>query len=162
EHGHEVTVAIELVSRGKTGRARPDDGDALSAADCRRVRRDPRFGERTLDDGEFHLFDGDRLIVNAEHAGGFAGGPTHASCEFGKTVGRVQPIDRGAPLAAIDEVVPVRNAIAQRTSLMTERNAAVHAARGLLANLWLGQREVDLVPVVDAFQNWSCQRPGAA
>ena len=37
-----------------------------------------------------------------------------------------------APVVAVDEIVPVGNQVAERTALMAERDAAVHAARGLI------------------------------
>ena len=58
----------------------------------------------------------------------------------------MQLVDRVAPLAAIHEVVPVGDQVAQRAALVTERDAAVHAARPLAAQLGLGlQGEVRVV-----------------
>ena len=74
--------------------------------------------------------------------------------ELGEVVGRVQPLDRGVPVVAPDQVVPLRDDVAQRAALVAERDAAVHAAAGL----GLDDRQqrpprtagVDLVPVVGA------------
>src|SRR6185312_11200668 len=55
-------------------------------------------------------------------------------------------LDGVAPLVAIDEVVPVGDEVAQRTTLVTERHAAVHAPRALAAQFGVGlQREVLVV-----------------
>ena len=58
-----------------------------------------------------------------------------------------------SPLSAPDEVVPLRNEVAQRAALVAERDAAVHAAAGLALQdaLFLGL--VDLFPVHDADRN---------
>jgi hypothetical protein len=40
-------------------------------------------------------------------------------------------IERFAPVAAIDQVVPVRDDVVHRAAVVAERNAAVHAARAL-------------------------------
>ena len=61
----------------------------------------------------------------------------------------MQPIDGRAPAIAVDEIVPVRDDIAQRARLMTERNAAIHAAGRLLLEHDLRLRDVDFVPVPD-------------
>ena len=54
------------------------------------------------------------------------------------------------PVAAIDEIVPVRDLIVHRAAGVTVGNAAIHAARGLGARLALREREHELVPMLDA------------
>ena len=51
------------------------------------------------------------------------------------------------PAVAVHEVVPVGDQVAERAALVAEGDAAVHAARALLAQLLVGVRQVDLVPV---------------
>jgi hypothetical protein len=59
----------------------------------------------------------------------------------------VQLRERVLPTVAVDEVVPVRDQVAERAALVAERHAAVHAARTLVAQrAVVGQREV--LPVV--------------
>ena len=79
-----------------------------------------------------------------------AGRGTQTSGELGEIVRRVQPLDRRLPAIAVDEIVPVGNQIPERAALVAERNAAVHAARALLPELFLRIRKVDLVPVASA------------
>src|SRR5262245_35562832 len=67
----------------------------------------------------------------------------------------MQPLDRGIPPIAIDEIVPVRNQIAKRASLMTERNAAVHATSALRFELSRRVWQIDLAPVLHALGNWT-------
>jgi hypothetical protein len=90
------------------------------------------------------------LRSDRHHAGRLARGGTEPSGELGKVVGCVQPFECDAPLVVIDEVVPLRNQVAQRTGVVTERDAAVHASAGLFAGRVLALRFVDLVPVCEA------------
>ncbi len=54
--------------------------------------------------------------------------------------------DRLVPLAAVHEVVPVGDQVAERAALVTEGHAAVHAARALATQLILALKpEVRLV-----------------
>src|SRR5207244_2156059 len=93
----------------------------------------------------------DRVVVDAEHARAFARGRAQPARPLGKVIRRVQALDRVAPLVLVDEVVPVGNDVAERAALVTERNAAVHAARRLLLEVGLRIREIDLFPVAHAF-----------
>src|SRR6202034_1518649 len=91
-------------------------------------------------DRAFDRFDGDRVVVDVEGAGSLARRRADAAGDFGEIVGRVQ-IARGfVPVAAIDQVVPVRNLVvdrrcgragAERPGALAIGHAAIHAARGL-------------------------------
>ena len=150
EHRHEMTGAVQLLGRRQTRRTRSDDGDRLARADERRLRRHPSFVECLVDDRHFDRLDRDRIVVDAEHARPFARRRTQAPGELGEIVRRVQPLERGLPAVAIDEIVPVGNQVAERTSLMAERNAAIHAPRALLLELVLRIRKIDFLPVLQA------------
>src|SRR5262249_2895369 len=103
--------------------------------------------------------DGDRIVVDVERAGRLARGGADAAGDFGEIVGGVQ-IARGLlPVAAIDEVVPIRDLLVDRTpgrragqdiGAVAIRNAAIHAARGLCSCLLFGQRQHELAPVLYA------------
>ena len=82
-----------------------------------------------VDDRHLDLLDGDRVGVDAEHAGGLARRRAQAPGELGEVVGGVQAFDGGLPVVAVDEVVPVRDEVAERAAVVAERDAAVHAAR---------------------------------
>ena len=56
-------------------------------------------------------------------------------------------IERLPPAVAVDEIVPVGNQVAQRTPVMAERNAAIHAARCLILQRRFLVRERHLAPV---------------
>src|SRR5262249_11570171 len=68
-------------------------------------------------------------------------------------VGRVQPIDRLAPVVAIHQVVPVGNDVSQWTAGVAERDAAVHAAGALLLERLDGQYLQKLVVVLQAISH---------
>ena len=55
------------------------------------------------------------------------------------------------PVLAPDQVVPLRDQVAERAAVVAEGDAAVHAAAGLLLDeRQQDARRVDLVPVLDA------------
>ena len=91
--------------------------------------------------------------VDAEHARGFARRGTDATGEFGEIVGGVQLADGVFPAAAIDEIVPVGDEVADGTSRLAEGDAAIHAARALLADLVFGKILINLEPVVHALEH---------
>ena len=77
----------------------------------------------------------------------------------GKVVRLVQPVERLAPAAAIDEIVPLGDQVVDRAAgghvghqvaRVAERNAAIHAARPLVSQLAVAQVLVELVPIEDA------------
>src|SRR5262249_30080904 len=110
-------------------------------------------------DRAFDGLDGDRVVVDVERAGGLARRRADTAGDLGEIVGRVQVARRLLPVAAIDQVVPVRDLVVHRTSggragddvgAVAIGDAAVHAARGLLAVLLLRQRQDELAPMLDA------------
>ena len=79
--------------------------------------------------------------------------------DFREIVGGVQVARGLPPVAAEDEVVPVRDLVVHRTAgrsagdgvgAVAIGHAAIHAARRLLAQLGLGQRQHELTPVAHA------------
>ena len=77
------------------------------------------------------------VVVDVERARRLAGRRADAAGELGEVVGRVQRLERVAPVAAVDEVVEVRNDVVDRAAAVAERRAAVHAARALHLGLFL-------------------------
>ena len=111
------------------------------------------FAPGALDDLDLDLLDGDRVLADAEHARGLARRRAQPPGELGEVVGGVQPLDRVAPVVAVDEVVPVGDEVAERAAVVAERDAAVHAAPGLDLQGLLGERLVDLAPVAQAHRH---------
>src|SRR6185369_11006399 len=96
------------------------------------------------------VLDGDGVVVDVEDAGLLAGSGADAAGELGEAVGRVQALDRLAPAAAVHEVVPVGDDVPERAALVTEGDAAIHAARALALQHVVGRPLLELAPVLQA------------
>ena len=120
----------------------------LPGIERRRLGDDPAFRESAVGDGLLNLLDRHRRLIDAQHTRRFARRRTDAAGELRKIVGRVQPPHRLFPTVLIHQLVPVGNDVVHRATGMAERHAAVHAARTLLAQLFVGQIAINLEPVV--------------
>jgi hypothetical protein len=146
--GDRVAGAAQLLGGGEPGRAGADHRDGAAGLDLRRLRHDPALVPGAVDDRDLDLLDRDRVaLADLQHAGRLARGGAQPAGELREVVGRVQLDDRLAPAVAVDEVVPVRDQVAQRTPVVAERHAALHAARALLAQALDGQRSDELLEV---------------
>ena len=151
EDRDEVSRLVQLIGRRQPRGSRSDDRHRLAGAQRRRGRGDPSFLDRALDDRQLDRLDRDRVVVDAQHARSLARRRTEAAGELGKVVGGEQAPDRGLPAVAIDEIVPVGDQVAERAALVTEGNAAVHAACALLLERCLRVEHIDLAPVAHSF-----------
>src|SRR5258708_27313228 len=71
----------------------------------------------------------------------------------------MQAVDRLLPAPAIDQVVPVRDDVAERAALVAEGDAAIHASRPLRAQLVLRHLEIVLAPVLQSLAHRApCRR----
>ena len=159
ENGDGVTRMVELLGGGEAGGPGPDDGDTLARAGGGNVRADPPLVEGAIRDDALDRLDRDRVVVQTEGARPLARSGTDAARELGEVVRLVEANGRLLPLAAPDEVVPVRNQVVHGAAgghspdelpRVAERGPAVHAARTLPAERRLGNRGVPLIPVPDA------------
>src|SRR6202521_4178080 len=157
---HVVAGARELLRAGHAGRARADDRDLLAGFGARDLRLDPAVLPGAVDDGAFDGFDGDGIVVDVERAGGLAGRRADAAGEFGKIVGRVQVVRGFFPVALVDQIVEIRNLVVDRAAGGARRhragavaigNAAIHAARRLVAGILLAQGNDEFAIALDAF-----------
>ena len=154
---HLVAGARQLLRSGKASRPRTDHRYLLAGL----VRRD--VGLEALRNGAvgdlaFDRLDGDRVVVDIERAGRFARRRADAAGEFRKIVGRVQVARGFVPVAAIDQIVPVRDLVVDRTAgrrigeelrAMAIGHAAIHATRRLVAHFLFRQRQNELMPMLD-------------
>ena len=145
-----VPGGVELLGGGQPRRARSRPRRPTTRAPIGVLASHPALAEPALDDPPLDPLDHHRVVVDREHAGGLARRRADQPGELGEVVGLVQAVEREPPLAAADEVVPLRDQVAERAALVAERDAAVHAAPPLLAQLVGRQREEDLVVVVGA------------
>ena len=154
---HLMSGARELLRASQAGRAGADDGDLLAGL-VRRHLRLQTFRDRTVGDLAFDGFDRDRVVVDIERAGRLARRRTDAAGEIREIVGRVQVARGLVPMAAIDQIVPVRNLVVHRAAggragdaagAVAIGHAAIHAARSLVADVLVRQRQHEFVPVLD-------------
>ena len=147
--------ASQLLRCCKPCRATTDNGDALSSLQRRNLWCHPSFSPRTINNRYFNLFDVHRVLVNSKHACGFARSRTEAACEFRKVVCGMKSFNGILPMLAIHQVIPVRNEVAERASVIAKRDTAVHATSSLtLENLTI-KRFVDLFPVLQTKFDWT-------
>ena len=140
KQGDAVAGAGELLGGGHARRARAHHRNRLAGFLRRDDGLDPAFFPGAIHDLAFDGFDGDRGFLDVQGAARLAGGGADSASEFGEIVGGVQVLCRRAPLVAIDQIVPVGNLVIDRAALVTKGNAAIHAARRLLADIGIGQR----------------------
>jgi len=111
----------------------------------------PSFVPCALDDAALDELDRNGWLVDAENAGGLAWSRADAPRELREIVGGVQAPNGCFPPAVVRQVVPIGDQVVDRAAGVAEGHAAVHAAGSLLALLLLGERFVDLEPILDAF-----------
>src|SRR4051812_46348497 len=150
EYVHVVAGAGELLRAGHAGGTRAHDRDFPSGLDRGRLGLDPALLDGTVGDRAFDRLDGHRIVVDVERAGGLAWRRTDAAGDLRKIIGGVEVARGFLPVAAIHQVVPVRDLVVHRTAGVAIGNAAIHAARGLLRILLVGQREDEFAPMPDA------------
>ena len=150
EHMHVMAGPRELLGAGKPGGSRSHDRDGLAGLMRRGLRSDPAFLEGLVDDRAFDRLDRHRIVFEIERAGRLAWRRTYAAGDLGKIVGRMEIARSLFPIAQIDEVVPVGDLVIHWTSRVTVRDAAIHAARRLLAQFRLRQRDDKFMIVPDA------------
>src|SRR5947207_10783848 len=153
EERDQVPGARQLLRARHARRTGAHDGDLLARAPGRDQRRHPALVPGVVDDVLLDVLDRDRVVVDVEDARLLAGRRADAAGELGEVVGRVQPVDRLAPAAAVHEVVPVRDDVPERAALVAEGDAAVHAARGLTLEQLVGRPLLELPPVLQALRD---------
>ena len=134
-HGDRVPGAGELLRGGQPGRAGADHGDppagrlpAPAAA-----RRSPRSNARlAISTSTCLMVTGSSPMPSTQAASHGAGHSRPVNS--GKLLVACSDSAAAAHVAGADQVVPVRDAVAQRAAVVAERDAAVHAAGGLLAD----------------------------
>src|SRR5713101_8087703 len=150
-----MSGAAQLLGRGQSCGARTNDGHLFPSANLWRFGMDPALNKPALHDIFFDLLDRDRRLVDPQHTRGFARRWTNPAGEFREVVGRVQLANCLFPTPVINQIVPIRNQVVDRTSCLAKRHAAVHAARTLGSKILFRKILIDLEPVIDALSNWT-------
>ncbi len=158
KYGNCVAGAIQLLGSRKSGWPRAHDGDSFARARFGELGLDPTFLPRPVDNRFFDQFNCDGRLVDPQDASRLAGRGTNAAGKLRKIICGVQHTNRFFPMIAINEVIPIRNDVGYGASGVAERNAAIHAARGLYAHLLFRKRLVNLEIIVDAFLDRPARR----
>ena len=148
-----VTSSDQLLGGSEARRAGSHDGHPLAGALERSLGGHPSLGPGAFDDLELDPLDCYRVVVDADHAASLARGGAESTSELGKVIGGVEALDGRRPITSVDEVVPLGDQVPEGAALMTERNAAVHAAGTLSPCLVLTEWLVDLAPVTQPDRN---------
>src|SRR5262249_61449921 len=147
ENGYGVAGAVQLLGGGEAGGTGASPRRALARASRRLLHAYPAFVERALDDGQLDPLDRHRVVVDPEHARALARRRAETAGPLREVVRRVQAVERLTPVVLVDQVVPVRDDVPERTALVAERDAAVHAPRSLLREVLDRVGQVVLAPV---------------
>ncbi len=140
----------ELLGASETRGTGTHNRDLLVRFMSRRLRFDPAFRICAVDNRAFDGLDRDRRVLDVQSTGRFARRRTYTPGDFREVVGREQ-IARGfGPVAPVCKVVPVRDLVVDRTADVTIGDAAIHAARRLIARSLLTQRQHKLAIVADS------------
>ena len=150
EKRHVVASACQLLRRCHTGRTSADHGDFLAGLGLGRARNHPAFGPGAVDDGVLDRLDAHRIVVDVEHAGRLAGCRADTAGELGKVVGRVQHGEGIFPVAAVHQIIEVRNDVVDGAAVVAKRCAAIHAACALLLGLPVIKTDNEFLVVLKA------------
>jgi len=158
-HRHPMSGRVELSRSRQASGTGTDDRDLLPCPLAGWGGRNPACFPTLFSDGIFDVFDGDRRLDDAQHASAFAGRRADPAREFGEIVGFVEAIEGILPAAPVDQVVPLGDQVVDGATAggavdfhtrVAEGGAAVHAARALGLQIFLGHVQVKFIPVADA------------
>ena len=130
---HVMPRTRQLLGCGKARWPRAHNSDFFAGLVLGRLWNNPALVPTPINDCTFDGFNGDRCIIEVERAGSLAGCGANPARKFREIIGRMEVAQRLLPIAVIDEIIPVRNLVIHRTAVMAVRNAAIHAARRLIA-----------------------------
>ena len=132
EHGDAVARAVQLrpPRPARPGRTRPPPPSSRCARSAASGTIQPSSKARSTIASSIDLMVTGSLLMPSTHEPSHGAGHSRP-VNSGKLLVCVQALECRAPRVAVDQVVPVRDQVAERAALMAERDAAVHAARGL-------------------------------
>ena len=149
EDCHGVAGPRELLGGSESRRPGSDDGDGSAGLTQRGLRLYPAVVPGLVDDRHFDLLDGHGRLVDPQDAGRLARRRAQAPGELREVVGGVQALDGAPEVAAPHQVVPFRDQVPERTTVVAEGDAAIHAPAGLRLESAVLELLVDLFPVPD-------------
>src|SRR5262249_1207067 len=153
EHGYVVPLARELLGSREPGGAGAHDRDLLPRPYRRHHRLHEPLFEGLIDDRALDVLDGDGLALDVEDARSLAGRRANATRGPREVVRRVQTRARVGQAALVRVIVEVGDDVPERAAVVTERDPAVHAPSGLIPELDLRHRQLELSPVLETFRD---------
>ena len=132
-----VPGGVELLGDGQPRRPGADDADRPARVRMQRrlaAAPSPRGSARSMIPHSSGLIITGSSLIASTHAASHGAGQIRP-VNSGKLLVACRRSIASAPLAAAHEVVPLRDQVAERAALVAERDAAVHAAPALLAQL---------------------------
>src|SRR5438067_4142301 len=158
KYGHRVTRSIQLSRTGEARWTRADDSYLLTRSDFGRLRTHPALPEGMRNQAELDLLDGDWIVVDAQDARGFAGSRTNPTCKLREIVGLMKNLNGFSPTTLVNQVIPIRNDVPERTAGVTEGDATIHAAGTLRLHQFVGRITVHLKPIANTLVHGPARR----
>ena len=151
DDGDAVATPIQIVRRRQPRGAGAHHRHALSRAHGGDAGLNQSPSEALFNQVELVVAGGDGAVVG-KHARLFAQRRAHAAREFGEAGRLGQAADGLLDLPAIEQIVPLRDQVVQRTAVvrLAVGHAAVHAAGRLLAALFVRAQGVQEFKVLHA------------
>ena len=149
---HMMATAIEIISSGKSSRARTNHRDFFIRTRGRQHGLHQIVFKAILNDRTFVFPNRDRLGHLAADAGSFTQRRTDPACKLRERACLQQPLQRALIIPVPKKIVPLRDQVMQRAAeqyslkrhtRLAKRYAAVHAAAGLPAAVPFRQRQFD-------------------
>ena len=152
DHGNLVSQLVQQVCRSQAGRSAADYGHTFSRAGRRNPGLDPALGEPGLDQIQFVIPVGNAVVLQVARF--FAQCRADVSCKFREGCRLQQALQCLPFLAAVQQIVPLRDQVMQRASeiRLAERHAAVHAAGRLRASGLASLRDMQVFEVAQSFR----------
>ena len=142
----------QLLGASQPRRAGSDDRDGHIGQTFRWHGLDIIERPRLIDNCFLIVLDHGRRLMDAEHACLLAQRRADPAGDFGEVVGHRQPVVGVLPLLLTNQIVELRDKVAQRASTHAERRAAIHAPCSLLCGPRLQTAfRVNVKPILDAF-----------
>ena len=150
--------ASQLLCCSKARWPGADDSDVLAGVESRHNWLNPALIEAAFNDGQLDVLNGHGIVVDAEHTTALARSRAQATGPLGEVVGGVQALESLVPAVLTNQVIPLRNDVAQRAGRVTKRHATVHTAGRLLLHLLVASLLIDLFPVHQTQRNRAMSR----
>ncbi len=159
KHRHLMAAPVKLIRHSKPRRAAPHHSYALTGAHLWRIGRCIAFLISIFNDGILVLLGGDWLVMQAAGAGRLAQRRAHTGGKLREIIGLMQTVVSLFPVPCINQIVPLRHQIVQRTAgshaaqghaRLAKRHAAVHTTGALLLLLLHRQMLMKFVKILYA------------